>query len=107
MAFILRDNEEVDLTIEAYSAAGNPTTVEDPTWSSSDEAIVAVVADPADASMAIARAVGPVGLATVTLNADLELGDGVQPAEAVLDIEVVGGDASVFNISAGTVREQT
>lgn len=104
--FILRDNEEVDLTIEAVSAAGNPTTVESPSWTSSDESIVQVTPSDTDPNMAVARAVGALGTATVTLTADLELGEGVEEAQAVLDIEVVGGDAAVFNISAGQAREQ-
>lgn len=104
---ILRDNEEVDLTVEAQSAAGNPTTVENPQWSSSDATVVEVTPSDTDPTQAVARAVGPLGTAQVTLDADLELGEGVEPAQAILDIEVVGGDAAVFNISAGAPREQT
>lgn len=96
MATILRDSQQVELSYTATSKRGNATTVADPVWASSDESIVTVAASGAGAT---ATAVGPTGTATITLTGDADLGEGVKPVRGVLDIEVVAGDAAVFNIT--------
>lgn len=105
MALILRDTEQVDLSYTAVDSRGNPAVVQNPTWESSDSSVVTVTAS-ADGATAVAAAAGPLGSATVTLTGDADLGEGVSPITGVLDIQVVAGNAAVFNITAGTPTEQ-
>ncbi len=104
MATILRDSQQVALSYTATSKKGNPTSVQDPAWSSSDESVVTVAGNTTGG--ATAKAVGPTGTATITLTGDADLGEGVKPVRGVLDIEVVAGDAAVFNITVATATEQ-
>lgn len=104
MALILKDSQEVVLSYTATSKAGNPASVENATWASSDPSVVVTAS--ADGSTATAAAAGPLGTATVTLSGDADLGEGVKPVTGVIDIQVVTGDAAIFNITAGEPTEQ-
>ncbi len=103
MATILRDSQQAELSYTATSKRGNPATIADAAWSSSDESIATVAGDGAGA---VVKAVGPIGTATITLTGDADLGEGVKPVRGVLDIEVVAGDAAVFNITVAEPTEQ-
>lgn len=103
--FILRATQNVGLSVVATDRKGNPASVQNPTWSSSDTA-VATVSSSADGLSALVSAVGPLGECTITLVADADLGDGVSEVEGTFDLEVKAGDAAVFAISAGTPEEQ-
>jgi len=103
MAYVLKDTQETALSVTVLDKRGNPATVQNPGFASSDPAIVAV----ADSGLtAVASAAGPLGTATVTFTGDADMGDGVSPITGVLDIEVVAGDAAITNIVAGTPTEQ-
>lgn len=104
MATILRDSQQAELSYTATSKRGNATTVADAAWSSSDESIATVTAN--SAGGATVKAVGPTGTATITLTGDADLGEGVKPVRGVLDVEVVAGDAAVFNITVAEPTEQ-
>lgn len=102
MAFILTDEQQVGLAVEFKTAAGNPAHVDGvPNWASSDESIVTV--EPAeDGLSAVAVAVGPLGTAQVTCEADADLGEGTRLITGVLDIEVRASEAVVALVTAGT-----
>jgi len=103
MAYVLKDTQETALSVTVLDKRGNPATVQNPGFTSSDPAIVAV----ADGGLtAVASAAGPLGTATVTFTGDADLGDGVSPIKGVLDVQVVGGDAAVTNIVAAPPTEQ-
>jgi hypothetical protein len=104
MAFILKDSQQADLSVTVLSRAGNPAPVDNPKWESDNPDVVAVEA--ADGTNARVVAVGPVGTATVTFTADGDLGDGVKELKGVLDVEVVGGDAAVLNITPSAPVEK-
>lgn len=103
--FLLKATQQVELSVTVTDKRGNPAQVQNGQWESSDESVVTVV--DSGTNSAVVKAVGPVGASTVTYVADVDLGDGVTEATGMLDIEVVAGDASVFNITAGTPSEQT
>lgn len=102
--FILRATQQVDLTVEVLDRRGNPAQVQNGTWASDDDGIVSVTDN--GNNTATVRATGPVGQATVTYQADVDLGEGVSNMTATLDVEVVASDAAVFNITPGTAVEQ-
>jgi len=105
-SMLLTDTQEVDLSIAPKDAKGNPAAVEGaPVWASSDPTILTVEAA-ADGLSAVAKAVGPLGTAQVSVTADADLGEGVKSISGTMDFEVQAGEAVSLGISAGTPREQ-
>lgn len=103
--FVLKATQQVPLSVgDVTDKRGNPTTLQNPRWSSSDPGILAV-GDNGDGT-GLAAATGPVGVATVVIDADADLGDGVVPIQGTAEVEVVAGDAAVVNITLGTPSEQ-
>lgn len=100
VAFQLHDFEQVDLTVEALDAEGNPADASI-SWASSDETIVALSAASGNTVTAIASpGTGGLGAATVTVTAtDNSDGD---VTTATFDIEVVAGDVATINVVPGT-----
>ena len=104
MAFILKATQQVDLSVTVTDKRGNAAQVENGTWEVDSES-VATITDNGNGTATL-KAVGTPGTAVVSYTADADLGDGVQEVEGYLDLEVVAGDAAVFNIVAGTPSEQ-
>jgi hypothetical protein len=105
MAFLLKATQQVDLTLEVTDKRGNPTAVQNATWSSSDPSVLGVAAGP-DGMTATAVAAGPAGTAVVTVDGDADLGDGVSPISGAADFQVVAGDAAIINLVPGLPVEQ-
>lgn len=102
MSLVLTDEQKVSLGIRPTTAAGNPARIDGtPSWQSSDPGIVEVV-PVSDGLSAVATAVGPVGVAQVSVSVDADLGAGVRTLTAILDIEVVAAEASTVAITPGT-----
>lgn len=98
---ILTDEQKVALSVAFKTAAGNTARVDGaPVWSSSDPAIVEVVAGE-DGLTAVATATGALGTAQVVCEADADLGDGVRTITGVLDVEVRAAEAVVAIVAAG------
>lgn len=103
-AFKLTEEQEVDATVEAFSAAGNPAKIDGvPTWTSSDPAIVGVTPS-SDGMSAVIFAVGPVGNAQISVEADADLGAGVRKINQLQDIEVVAAEATSLSVKLGEAR---
>ncbi len=83
---------------------GKPAPVEDISWASSDESVVRVVPT-ADNLSADVVAQGP-GTATVNVNADAQIGEGVQPLIGTKEYNITPGLATIIEIPEGTVTEQ-
>ena len=101
MAFQLQDDQQFSATVEFADAAGNPATVDGaPVWTSSDEAVLSVVAGD-DGLSVTAAAVGPLGTAQLQVSADADLGEGVVTIQGILDIDVVASQAVTATITPG------
>jgi hypothetical protein len=75
-------------------SSGNTVKVDGPTtWNSTDESIVQITGQSSNPLISNIYAPGPLGTAQVHANADADLGQGVQPVTAILDITVIGGQA--------------
>lgn len=99
MALVLTDAQKVALSVAFTTKAGNPASVDGaPQWVSSDPTVIQVVQSE-DGLSAEAIAVGPLGVAQVSVTADADLGEGVSTITGVLDIEVKASQA-VFAIVA-------
>jgi len=102
----LTADQQVTLSVSAVDRYGNPTDITgDSVWRSSDESIVQVEADDDDISIAVARAVGPIGTASVTFTNDLNQ-DGTGDFIGSLAIDVVGGEMSEIVIVPGEVEDK-
>ncbi len=94
----LPDDQVADGTIAYVDAKGKPAKVEGaPVWSSSNEAILTVLAA-ADGFSAVVTPVD-LGTAQVKVVADADLGAGVTEIITLGDFEVVGGQAVAGNLS--------
>jgi hypothetical protein len=92
--FTLPDDKKVAVKVSYVDARGKPAKVDGAvTWSSSDDAIVSVVVDPADSTKATVTPTDNLGQAQVTATADADLGTGSRELITLLDVEVVGGEA--------------
>lgn len=102
MALILPDTKKVPLSVGFVDGAGNAASVEGaPSWSSSDESIVTIADVSEDGLSAFAVAVGPLGMAQVSVSADADLGEGTTTLTGVLDIDVQASQAVSASVSAG------
>lgn len=101
MAILLTDLEKVFLSVAYTSAAGNPAAVEGlPVWASSNEGVVTLEVTE-DGYSAYAVTVGPVGTAQVSVSADADLGEGIRPLVATLDVTVIGSEAVFAGLITG------
>jgi hypothetical protein len=106
MAFILADTKKVSASVSFVDAKGNAASVQgEPAWSSSDETIATVTADAGGMSATIV-AVGPLGMAQISVSADADLGDGVQTVTGLADIEVQASQAVAASLTLGEPSDQ-
>jgi hypothetical protein len=102
---ILKDTEQVVLSVVPVDAKGNAAPVDGaPAWGSSDPT-VATVTPAADGLSATVSAVGPLGKTQISVTADADLGEGVESIVGTLEVEVVAGKAASLSIKTGTPVE--
>ena len=102
---ILTDTQDCVLSVTARDRKGAAAMVQNPTWKSSDNAVITVTPDPADGTKATVSA-QTAGTALITFTADADLTDGVLEIIGTLDVVVGPGMATVIEISAGAPTEQ-
>lgn len=106
MGLILKDTQKVPVTVGFLDGKGNPAKVDGvPAWSVSDATILSVT-PAADGMSATVMAIGPLGTSQVSCTGDADLGEGVRPVAATLDVEVQAGEAVSAGINAGAPVEQ-
>ncbi len=102
----MTNSQKVRVTIQPVDKHGNPAAVDGvPSWASSDETIITIVAD-ADGLGADISAVGPDGDAKASVTADADLGAGTTPIFGTLDFTITPGAAVGINLTAGVPVEQ-
>jgi hypothetical protein len=101
MSLIMTVVQECPLSVAFTDAKGNPAKVESGAWSSSNEAIVKIATGD-DPTQVIVWAVGAIGTAQVNVKADARFGPEVKEIIGMLDVEIVGAEATTVVISAGT-----
>jgi hypothetical protein len=103
---ILTDEQQVALSVAFKTAKGNAAVVDGaPVWRSSNEAVLAVTPS-SDGLSAKVVAVGPLGTAQVSVEADADLGAGTRLITGTLDVEVRASEAVVADIAAGAPEAQ-
>ena len=104
MAIVLLANKKVDLAVSWEDTKQNPARVDgDPVWAVEPPELGALTPT---TGASVSFAAGAVGLGRVTATGDGDLGTGIRPVVAVLDVEVVAGEAAVGDITAGAPTDQ-
>lgn len=82
------------VSVEWKDSGGNTVKVDGPTkWESSDSTILEVKVASGNPQIANLFAPGGIGKASVHATADADLGEGVKPVTATLEVEVISGQA--------------
>lgn len=107
MSLVVKDTDvpgTVTVKVAFKDAKGKPAKVDGvPTWSASDPTIVDVVTADADGMGATLHLLDNIGASNVTVNADVDLGSGVNNQDFVDTVSVIAGDAVAADFAFGTV----
>ena len=106
MALALPATHQVNLSVEVRDRLGNPAEVQDPLEWSTDNVDLLALTPSDDGRTCQVAAVGPLGMAVVTLRADADLGEGVVHIVGSLEVTVTAGTATVVELVADTPVEQ-
>lgn len=101
----LTETQFVEGVVVPKTKKGNPAEVQDPVFSSSNDAVIAVTTDPANPLGVKVSAVAP-GAAQVLLSFDADLGDGVETVNLAADFTVIAGKAVTADFNFGAPQEQ-
>lgn len=102
---VLTDSQEfLSVKLNAKSAAGNVSNVENATLESSDPTILAV-SDNGDGSFKVSTT-GVVGTAELIAKGDSKIGDGENIITALESIQVVPGEAVVMGLDLGEATDK-
>lgn len=86
LMFLMPDDRTAQVTVNPVDSKGFAAPVENLVFSSSDEAVVTVDA------VGVITPVG-LGIATVNVTADAQIGDGVTTIAGMLEVQVIAGQA--------------
>jgi hypothetical protein len=105
VANTLTVTQKVPVSVEFKDAKGNPAKVDGtPAWLTDNPNILQLTPS-ADGLSCDVQAVGVIGKANVQVTADADLGSGVENIIGTAEIEVVGGKATLVNLTVGTPVE--
>ena len=101
MATTLPNDMQLHGTLKYVDSKGNPAAVDGvPVWSTDHTDLITLVVS-ADGMSVDVAAVGPAGSAQITVEADADLGAGVESLITLAQIDVVGGKAVTGTIEFG------
>jgi hypothetical protein len=84
---------------------GNPATVDgQPQYFTDNSDVLAL--EPQDDGSCVVRAVGPLGVAKLTMLADADLGEGREDLIGTVDFDITGGKATVVELEVAPPTEQ-
>lgn len=106
MAFQMSNSQFTTLHVKFVDKKGQPAPVDGPPQWSTDNSDVLALALATDGMSCTISSIGPIGAATVTLQADADLGAGVTPIIGTLDVTITGGTAVSVTIDADPPTEQ-
>lgn len=101
--FNLSIDEKVSVALAITDRTGAPARVDGaPVWATSDATLLAVTAAADGLSAELVAGETADAVATVTVTADADLGDGVMPIVGVLTVALTGGRAQFIALTPGT-----
>lgn len=102
----IKDSGQFQYQITITDKKGQPAKVDGvPVWTSSNEAVATV--DASDDGMTATVKGGVPGVATISVQADADLGEGVTPLAGADDVTVVPGGAASISLVDGPETEQS
>lgn len=102
----LKVTQQVKVSVQFQDRLGNPAKVDGvPKWFTDNSELVAIAPD-ADGMGVLVRPVGPLGICTVSVRADADLGEGVREIAGYVEFELVGGDAEAVKLAVGPAEDQ-
>lgn len=105
MAVSLTDSQFSVLSVSAVKdKKGNPAKLTDPVWTTDNSDVLSLKASDDGMSCEVS-ATGQLGTAKVQFSADGDIGPGVSAVIGTVDFEVVAGNATVVEITAGPAQE--
>lgn len=100
MAFVLRIDQRVTVSIQPVDRAGNPAAIDGvPVWAAATGAVVLTPA--ADGLSCVIEPTGTLGTEQVNVTCDADLGEGVRTIAGVLELDIVAGEAVAIVINPG------
>lgn len=94
MAATMQVGSYATVSVEWRDAGGNTVKVDGPTkWESSNDAIATVTVASGNPQIANLYAAGQIGTVQIEATADADLGEGTKAVTAVLDVQVISGEA--------------
>lgn len=103
--FVLPADKKVSASVSWVDRKGNPALIDGvPTWSTSDGSVTAL--EVAVNGLSAVLLGGVVGNCQISVSADADLGAGSKPVVALLDVQVVAGEAAVGVIVPGALEDQ-
>lgn len=107
MALVLKDTDvpgTLTATISFTNAKGKPATVDGaPTWTASDPTIIDSLTPAADGLSCDIHVTDTIGVSQLTVNADVDLGSGVNNKDFVDTISVIASEATSATFAFGAV----
>lgn len=102
----MTSSQKATLTVSFRDKKGNPAPVDGaPVWGIDNPNVCALTPSP-DGLSAEVSAIGPLGAALVSVQADADLGEGIVHIAGTLEVTIVSGAAETVEIVAGEVSEQ-
>lgn len=103
----LKDTEvpgTVTVNVAFKDAKGKPAKVDGvPTWTASDGTVIDNVTAAADGLSATIHILDNIGASQLTVNADVDMGSGVNNVDFVDTVSVIAGDAVAADFTFGAV----
>ena len=94
MAATMTTGGRATVSVEWKDKVGNTVKVDGPTkWESSDPTICEVTVATGNPQIANLYAPGAIGTVQIMATADADLGEGVKPVTAMIDVQVISGEA--------------
>lgn len=102
----MTSSQKATCTVAFKDKKGHPAPVDgSPIWGVDNSELVSIVPSEDGLSCEVS-AVGPLGTALVSVQADADMGEGIVPVAGTLEVELVSGAATVVEITAGEPTEQ-
>jgi len=103
----LKVTKKVRVSVQFQDRNGNPARVDGPPrWFVDNTELLSIFPDTPDGLSVVVRPVGPLGVCTLSVRADADLGEGVKEIAGFVEFEIVGGDAEAVKLQVGPEEDQ-
>lgn len=102
---IINNEQEIDITLNPGTQGGHPVQVQNPVWTViQGDATVTPIGDGMSATL---RSSDLPGDTQFLVEADADMGEGVEPISDIVRLSVGGAHAATLGLAPGTARQKT